>query len=257
MTPSPPASQVKSTGAPPRQRSLHVGICLHDALYIFGGYDGSNRVNDFYKFDFKRGKWSAIQTSIAPSARDRHVVVCHKNSIYIFGGYDGNIGFLVQRQGIFGEPFRGPNIGLGRMTSSSSEAIRIRCQAVNWPQIVCEDRLSGLMWSVKLSGLAAVTTHLIRSPAKRKIAHRGDPRLPPRKRPAKQPQCATRHRVNDFWQFDTDVNQWSQVHGDGSPPTPRHSHAGIEYNFVLRNFGIRCLSIFPAIWICHMGDSSR
>lgn len=91
---------VKYTGIPPRQRSLHVGIVVNDCLWIFGGYDGSNRVNDFYKFDFKRGKWTQIlprseagtgrERETWPSARDRHVVVAYRDSIYIFGGYDGN-----------------------------------------------------------------------------------------------------------------------------------------------------------------------
>ena len=81
---------VKFQGAPPRVRSLHVGIVLQDALYIFGGYDGSNRVNDFHKFDFKRQKWSQINTTTTPSARDRHVVVSFGKSLFIFGGYDGN-----------------------------------------------------------------------------------------------------------------------------------------------------------------------
>ena len=59
-------------------------------MYIFGGYDGSNRVNDFHKFDFKRQKWSQINTTATPSARDRHVVVSFGKSLFIFGGYDGN-----------------------------------------------------------------------------------------------------------------------------------------------------------------------
>ena len=41
---------------PIRQRTL-----------LFGGYDGSNRVNDFHKFDFKRQKWSQINTATTPS----------------------------------------------------------------------------------------------------------------------------------------------------------------------------------------------
>mmetsp|Transcript_127525 Transcript_127525/g.408186 ORF Transcript_127525/g.408186 Transcript_127525/m.408186 type:complete len:521 (+) Transcript_127525:105-1667(+) len=84
-------SLVKYSGLPPRQRSLHAGIVVGDNLYIFGGYDGSNRVNDFYKFSFKASKWSQIAVSGAtPSARDRHVIVSHSDRIYIFAGYDGN-----------------------------------------------------------------------------------------------------------------------------------------------------------------------
>lgn len=84
---------VKQNGgcSPPKQRSLHAGIVVGDCLYVFGGYDGSNRVNDFYKFSFKASKWSQIQvTSASPSARDRHVVVSYTDKIYIFAGYDGN-----------------------------------------------------------------------------------------------------------------------------------------------------------------------
>mmetsp|Transcript_31762 Transcript_31762/g.90585 ORF Transcript_31762/g.90585 Transcript_31762/m.90585 type:complete len:512 (-) Transcript_31762:53-1588(-) len=123
-------SLVKYMGLPPRQRSLHAGIVVGQCLYIFGGYDGSNRVNDFYKFSFKTSKWSQITVSGAlPSARDRHVVVSHSDKIYIFAGYDGN------------------------------------------------------------------------------------------------------NRVNDFWQYDTDNEVWSVVDAAlGNPPTPRHSHSGVEYD---------------------------
>jgi len=84
-------SVVKHTGAPPHQRSLHAGIVVGGSLYIFGGYDGSNRVNDLYRFSFKASKWSQVVVSGAsPSARDRHVTVSHNDKIYIFAGYDGN-----------------------------------------------------------------------------------------------------------------------------------------------------------------------
>jgi len=82
---------VKHTGTPPHQRSLHAGIVVKGCLYIFGGYDGSNRVNDLYRFSFKASKWSQVLvTGPAPSARDRHVVVSHNDKIYICAGYDGN-----------------------------------------------------------------------------------------------------------------------------------------------------------------------
>lgn len=81
---------VRASGTPPRQRSLHVGIVVQDGLYIFGGYDGSNRVNDFYKFDFASSCWTVIESADTPSARDRHITVGYLNSIYIFGGYDGS-----------------------------------------------------------------------------------------------------------------------------------------------------------------------
>ena len=36
----------------PTNRSLHAGAVFQDSLYIFGGYDGNNRVNDMFEFHF-------------------------------------------------------------------------------------------------------------------------------------------------------------------------------------------------------------
>lgn len=74
----------------PSQRSLHSGIVFGNYLYIFGGYDGIQRTNDFYKFNFTSMKWNIVLTNdITPSPRDRHISVVYGRSIYIYGGYDG------------------------------------------------------------------------------------------------------------------------------------------------------------------------
>lgn len=55
------------------------------------GYDGSNRVNDFYEFSFNRRVWSVVTASGSPpSPRDRHVAVVYKDSFYVFAGFDGS-----------------------------------------------------------------------------------------------------------------------------------------------------------------------
>lgn len=77
----------------PRQRSLHVGVCVGDSFYIFGGYDGATRLNDLHRFDFTSGLWTLISpvNAMAPSPRDRLAAVSHRtDSIYIWGGYDGS-----------------------------------------------------------------------------------------------------------------------------------------------------------------------
>ena len=38
----------------PGPRFCHVGVVYDASLYIFGGYDGSNRLNDFLRFQFKQ-----------------------------------------------------------------------------------------------------------------------------------------------------------------------------------------------------------
>lgn len=39
-------------GQPPGQRFCHVGTVYDSSLIIFGGYDGSSRLNDFKQFRF-------------------------------------------------------------------------------------------------------------------------------------------------------------------------------------------------------------
>ncbi|GAB9467032.1 hypothetical protein Gpo141_00004392 [Globisporangium polare] len=81
----------ENPSAAPCQRSLHVCAIRKDSLYIFGGYDGSNRVNDFYEFSFNRRLWSVVTASgPPPSPRDRHVAVVYKDSFYVFAGFDGS-----------------------------------------------------------------------------------------------------------------------------------------------------------------------
>lgn len=65
-----------NTGRPkvsPCQCSLHTSAIYNKRLYIFGGYDGSSRTNDFYEFCFEpvrmRG-WRVIPPSIIPQGRD-------------------------------------------------------------------------------------------------------------------------------------------------------------------------------------------
>uniref|UniRef100_A0AAV1TDC4 BTB domain-containing protein n=1 Tax=Peronospora matthiolae TaxID=2874970 RepID=A0AAV1TDC4_9STRA len=77
--------------AAPRHRSLHACAVCKDSLYVFGGYDGSNRTNDFYEFNFNRKLWSVVLAiGSAPSPRDRHVAVVYKNSFFVFAGFDGS-----------------------------------------------------------------------------------------------------------------------------------------------------------------------
>uniref|UniRef100_A0A7S2PDR2 BTB domain-containing protein n=1 Tax=Leptocylindrus danicus TaxID=163516 RepID=A0A7S2PDR2_9STRA len=88
------ASSSSSSGAAPCQRSLHSAAVVNNAMYVFGGYEGQRRVNDFHKFDFMEKKWSPMIASPLsgppPSPRDRHVSVAYRNAFYVFGGFDGS-----------------------------------------------------------------------------------------------------------------------------------------------------------------------
>jgi hypothetical protein len=84
-------------GAPsiaPSPRSLHAGAVLNGAMYIFGGYDGTQRVNTFHAFSFIEKRWSPVLPSPhsppPPSPRDRHVAFVFGNSFYVHGGFNGH-----------------------------------------------------------------------------------------------------------------------------------------------------------------------
>jgi hypothetical protein len=80
-------------GGVPSPRSLHAATLLNGVMYVFGGYDGNQRVNTFHAFSFAEKRWSPVLPSAGsappPSPRDRHVAVAFGNSIYIHGGFDG------------------------------------------------------------------------------------------------------------------------------------------------------------------------
>lgn len=80
-------------GIPPSARSLHAAASLNGIMYVFGGYDGAQRVNTFHAFSFAEKRWSpvlpAANSALPPSPRDRHVAVAFGNSFFVHGGFDG------------------------------------------------------------------------------------------------------------------------------------------------------------------------
>lgn len=84
---------VVERGSAPSQRSLHASALSNGCLYVFGGYDGQSRINDFHSFDFGEKRWSSVLPSDAsgppPSPRDRHVALVWRHDFYVFGGFDG------------------------------------------------------------------------------------------------------------------------------------------------------------------------
>ncbi len=44
-------TQLECTGEVPSQRSGHNAVMYNGAMYVFGGYDGSKRLNDLFKLD--------------------------------------------------------------------------------------------------------------------------------------------------------------------------------------------------------------
>ena len=83
-------------GNPPSPRDRHTAGVYNDCFYVFGGFDGTSRVNDFYEYNFLTSTWRQVpfnfrgNSESPPSPRHSHSSVMHKNSFYVFGGYDGS-----------------------------------------------------------------------------------------------------------------------------------------------------------------------
>ena len=53
----------------PSPRSLHVLAARGDSLYIFGGYNGTERVNDLHRFSLSTGEWEIVSAGDEGSPR--------------------------------------------------------------------------------------------------------------------------------------------------------------------------------------------
>ena len=75
----------------PSPRSLHVVAAYKNYLYVFGGYNGSERVNDIYRFCLETYEWGVVTPvgGTVPPPRDRHCGCVYKDCLYVFGGFDG------------------------------------------------------------------------------------------------------------------------------------------------------------------------
>jgi N-acetylneuraminic acid mutarotase len=81
-----------TSGNPPSPRDRHVAVAHNNNFYVFGGFDGTSRVNDFFSFDFSSMTWREVPVAAGqpPSPRHSHAAVVHDHSMWVFGGYDGS-----------------------------------------------------------------------------------------------------------------------------------------------------------------------
>jgi len=77
---------------PPSPRDRHVAFAFGNSFYVHGGFDGTSRVSDFWRFDFSSMTWREVMVldGRSPSPRHSHAAIVHNHSFYCFGGYDGS-----------------------------------------------------------------------------------------------------------------------------------------------------------------------
>ena len=232
-------SNVPVQSAPPCQRSLHTGVVLESSLYVFGGYDGVQRTNDFFKFCFKTMKWSQIRANgVVPSPRDRHVAVVNKRCVYIYGGYDGN-----NRVNDFYEYNVDSNTWRELHNSGTSPSARHSHAGVVYEgSMYIFAGYDGLYrndfhrydfatktWSVVNDSLG-VNEHWPKPRYRTTVTVVGD-----------QMVVFGGHdgarQLNDFYAWSFGNESWTEIEMIGSPPSPRDSHVAVAYKNSLFIFG--------------------
>jgi hypothetical protein len=84
----------KETNNPPkRERHAIAYDSTRDKVLIFGGYDGTNRFNDTWIYNFTDGKWYNATKPGSPSIREMKPAMAYdsyNDKIVLFGGFDGS-----------------------------------------------------------------------------------------------------------------------------------------------------------------------
>ncbi|CAM9089696.1 unnamed protein product [Chrysoparadoxa australica] len=86
-------NQGKRNGCPsmPGPRSGAASVVVGKQMYVFGGYGGKGRLDDFYSFDFDSKVWNVVESyGPSPGVRENNGVVEYNGCLYLFGGYNGS-----------------------------------------------------------------------------------------------------------------------------------------------------------------------
>lgn len=77
-------------GSVPSRRFGYVSVVHSNKFFLFGGFDGSQWLNDMYEFDFATKTWTEINAGgTLPSVRSCPAWAKDDTHVYIQGGYDG------------------------------------------------------------------------------------------------------------------------------------------------------------------------
>ena len=80
---------VETTGPAPQQRANHSSAVLNETgeLFIFGGWNGRERLNDIHILDVRTSTWSSPHVGgVVPQARAGMTLTALRDSLYLFGG---------------------------------------------------------------------------------------------------------------------------------------------------------------------------
>eukprot|EP00928_Gymnodinium_smaydae_P078413 TRINITY_DN6234_c0_g1_i1.p1 TRINITY_DN6234_c0_g1~~TRINITY_DN6234_c0_g1_i1.p1 ORF type:complete len:514 (+),score=105.11 TRINITY_DN6234_c0_g1_i1:148-1689(+) len=222
----------------PGERSGASSVIYQDALYVFGGYGGSGRLDDIYRFDFPGRCWTRIDAlGVVPAGRENNGAVAHGSKMYLFGGYSG-FTWLNDFSSFCFETSTWQAVPSGNKGSLPSTRFGY-VSAVHGDFMYVFGGYDGSAWLNDMfdfdfeRGMWGATQVHGFIPSGRSC-----------------PSWATHngsvylfggydgvHRMNDFHQFRMTSRTWSSVRSAGQVPSPRYFHASVVYGNSLFLFG--------------------
>jgi N-acetylneuraminic acid mutarotase len=82
--------QITSNTSAPTGREKHTAVWTGSEMIVWGGYDGSDRLNSGARYDAQTDTWTPVSTVDAPSARESHTAVWTGSEMIVWGGYNGS-----------------------------------------------------------------------------------------------------------------------------------------------------------------------
>ena len=81
-------STLETTGQGPGPRDSHSAVLVGTKMMVFGGTNGSKKVNDLYVLDLASKEWIRAECNgVAPSPRESHTAtLIGEDKVVIFGG---------------------------------------------------------------------------------------------------------------------------------------------------------------------------
>jgi leucine-zipper-like transcriptional regulator 1 len=91
--------QIHAEGNQPLNRFGHVAVVCHNSMFVIGGWNGHDTMDDIFQYSFRKffllillasNLWLEIRRikGVRPKPRYRHSAVAFDDTIFIFGGVD-------------------------------------------------------------------------------------------------------------------------------------------------------------------------
>lgn len=82
-------NQTVAAGAPPKGRSAYSAVVYKNCMYIYGGWDGHESMNDIHCYNLDTKQWvqqEQVPNTVAPCVRS-HCAWVWNDAMYVWGGY--------------------------------------------------------------------------------------------------------------------------------------------------------------------------